>query len=50
MNVCPKDKTLTITDEGLRFWWAHQDLNLGPKGYEKKLPKIVQHLWALQRE
>jgi hypothetical protein len=26
-----KDKTPTITDEGLLFWWAHQDLNLGPK-------------------
>ena len=31
MNVCPKDKTPTISDEGLLFWWAHQDLNLGPK-------------------
>ena len=29
-----KDKTPTITDEGLCFWWAHQDLNLGPKDYE----------------
>ena len=26
-----KDKTPTIADEGLLFWWAHQDLNLGPK-------------------
>ena len=26
-----KDKTPTISDEGLLFWWAHQDLNLGPK-------------------
>jgi hypothetical protein len=31
-----KDKTLTITDEGLLFWWAHQDLNLGPKDYESR--------------
>ena len=23
-----KDKTPTIADEGLLFWWAHQDLNL----------------------
>jgi len=23
----------TIADEGLLFWWAHQDLNLGPKDY-----------------
>jgi hypothetical protein len=29
-----KDKTLTISDEGLLYWWAHQDLNLGPKDYE----------------
>ena len=26
-----KYKTPTIADEGLLFWWAHQDLNLGPK-------------------
>jgi len=39
MNVCPKDKTLTIADDGLRFWWAHQDLNLGPKDYESRYPK-----------
>jgi len=39
MNVCPKDKTPTIADEGLRFWWAHQDLNLGPKDYESRHPK-----------
>ena len=29
-----KYKTPIITDEGLLFWWAHQDLNLGPKDYE----------------
>ena len=23
-----KDKTPTTSDEGLLFWWAHQDLNL----------------------
>jgi hypothetical protein len=34
-----KDKTPTITDEGLLFWWAHQDLNLGPKDYESRHPK-----------
>ena len=32
----PKYKTPTITDEGLLFWWAHQDLNLGPKDYESR--------------
>jgi len=21
------------------FWWAHQDLNLGPKDYESRHPK-----------
>jgi len=26
-----KNKTPTISSEGLLFWWAHQDLNLGPK-------------------
>ena len=35
----PKDKTLTISSEGLLFWWAHQDLNLGPKDYESRHPK-----------
>jgi hypothetical protein len=34
-----KDKTLTIASEGLFFWWAHQDLNLGPKDYEIRHPK-----------
>jgi len=34
-----KDKTPTISDEGLLFWWAHQDLNLGPKDYEFRHPK-----------
>jgi hypothetical protein len=34
-----KDKTLIIFDEGLLFWWAHQDLNLGPKDYESRHPK-----------
>ena len=28
-----KDKTPAISDEGFRRWWAHQDLNLGPKDY-----------------
>jgi hypothetical protein len=28
-----KNKTPIISDEGF-FWWAHQDLNLGPKDYE----------------
>jgi len=23
----------------LLFWWAHQDLNLGPKDYESRHPK-----------
>jgi len=23
----------------LFFWWAHQDLNLGPKDYESRHPK-----------
>jgi hypothetical protein len=36
---CSKDKTPTISDEGLLFWWAHQDLNLGPKDYERRHPK-----------
>ena len=31
VSLAQKDKTPTITDEGLLFWWAHQDLNLGPK-------------------
>ena len=26
-----KDKTPTIADEDLLFWWAHQDLNLGSR-------------------
>ena len=26
-----KDKTPAISNWGLLFWWAHQDLNLGPK-------------------
>jgi len=30
-SISQNDKTLTISDEGLLFWWAHQDLNLGPK-------------------
>jgi hypothetical protein len=34
-----KDKTPTISDEGLLFWWAHQDLNLGSKDYESRHPK-----------
>ena len=34
VSLAQKDKTLTISDEGLLFWWAHQDLNLGPKDYE----------------
>jgi hypothetical protein len=38
------NKTLTISDEGLHFWWTHQDLNLGPKNdvsrYPKKTTKI----------
>jgi hypothetical protein len=34
-----KDKTPTIADEGLLFWWAHQDLNLGPKDYKSRYPK-----------
>jgi hypothetical protein len=34
-----KDKTPTISSEGLLFWWAHQDLNLGPKDYESRHPK-----------
>jgi len=29
----------TISSEGLLFWWAHQDLNLGPKDYESRHPK-----------
>jgi hypothetical protein len=32
-------KTPTISDEGLLFWWAHQDLNLGPKDYESRHPR-----------
>jgi len=35
----PKDKTPTIADEGLLFWWVHQDLNLGPKNYESRNSK-----------
>ena len=31
MKENPKLKTPTISSEGLLFWWAHQDLNLGPK-------------------
>jgi hypothetical protein len=23
------------------FWWAHQDLNLGPKDYESRHPKKI---------
>ncbi len=26
-----KQKTPAISDKGFCFWWAHQDLNLGPK-------------------
>ena len=33
-SISQNDKTPTISDEGLLFWWAHQDLNLGPKDYE----------------
>jgi hypothetical protein len=36
-----KDKTPTISDEGLYFWWAHQDLNLGPKDYKSRRPKKI---------
>jgi len=36
---CTKNKTPIIDDEGLLFWWAHQDLNLGPKDYESRHPK-----------
>ena len=39
VSLAQKDKTLTISDEGLLFWWAHQDLNLGPKDYESRHPK-----------
>jgi len=39
VSLAQKDKTLTISDEGLHYWWAHQDLNLGPKDYESRHPK-----------
>jgi len=34
-----KRQTPTIADEGLLFWWTHQDLNLGPKDYAEQTSK-----------
>jgi hypothetical protein len=31
-------------------WWAHQDLNLGPRDYESRKSKRSQHLCALHRD
>jgi hypothetical protein len=39
LSNAQKNKTPPIADEGLLFWWAHQDLNLGPKDYESRHPK-----------
>jgi hypothetical protein len=39
LKVTLNNKTPTIASEGLLFWWAHQDLNLGPKDYESRYPK-----------
>jgi hypothetical protein len=44
INQSLKTKTPTIADGGLLFWWAHQDLNLGPKDYESRHPKKTNRI------
>ncbi len=34
-------KATDLKNQWLSIWWAHQDLNLGPKDYEQLQEKIT---------
>jgi hypothetical protein len=35
LKLYDKEKATDFKNQWLSIWWAHQDLNLGPKDYEQ---------------